>query len=75
LTGLAVFALRFKNRAIERPFTIPLFPLPAILFCVTCAYMLYASAVYARWLVLLAAVPLMIGGGLALVMPRRENNR
>jgi amino acid transporter len=74
MTGLAVFVLRFKDRAIERPFTIPLFPVPAVLFCATCAYMLYASAVYARWLVLLAVVPLMIGGGLALVMPRREKN-
>jgi basic amino acid/polyamine antiporter, APA family len=75
LTGLAVFTLRFKDRAIERPFTIPLFPVPAVLFCATCAYMLYASAIYARWLVLLAVVPLMIGGGLALVMPRREKNQ
>jgi APA family basic amino acid/polyamine antiporter len=75
LTGLAVFTLRFKDRAIERPFTIPLFPVPAVLFCATCAYMLYASAVYARWLILLAVVPLIIGCGLAFVMPRREKNR
>lgn len=74
LTGLAVFTLRCKDRAIERPFTIPLFPVPAVLFCATCAYMLYASAIYARWLVLLAVMPLMIGGGLALVMARREKN-
>jgi basic amino acid/polyamine antiporter, APA family len=66
--------LRFTDRTIERPFTVPLFPVPAVLFCATCAYMLYASAAYARWLVLLAVVPLVIGAGLALLMPRRENN-
>jgi amino acid transporter len=75
MTGLAVFVLRWKDRASERPFTIPLFPLPAILFCATCAYMLYASAAYARWLVLLAVVPLAIGAGLSLFMPRRTSNR
>jgi hypothetical protein len=36
--------------------------------------MLYASAAYARWLVLLAVVPLVIGGGLTLIMPRRPTN-
>ena len=70
MTGFAVFLLRAKDRASERPFRIPLFPLPAILFCATCAYMLYASAVYARWLVLLAVVPLIIGCALAIVMRR-----
>jgi amino acid transporter len=70
MTGLAVFVLRFKERAKKLPFRIPLFPLPAILFCATCAYMLYASAVYSRWLVLLAVVPLIIGGALAVVMRR-----
>ncbi len=33
MTGFAVFLLRAKDRASERPFKIPLFPLPAILFC------------------------------------------
>jgi amino acid transporter len=70
MTGLAVFLLRFHDDASDRPFKIPLFPLPAILFCATCAYMLYASAAYAQWLVLLAVVPLIIGGALAVVMRR-----
>jgi amino acid transporter len=72
LTGLAVFMLRRKDRDRDLQFSIPLFPLPAILFCATCAYMLYASAAYARWLVLLAVVPLVIGGGLACVLPRHR---
>ncbi len=72
MTGLAVFVLRAKDDASERPFRIPLFPLPAILFCATCAYMLYASAAYAGWLMLLAAVPLVFGGALAVVMRRHD---
>jgi amino acid transporter len=70
MTGLAVFVLRAKDVASERPFKIPLFPVPAILFCATCAYMLYSSAAYARWLVLLAVVPLIIGGALTMIMRR-----
>jgi amino acid transporter len=75
MTGLALFKLRVTDRTIERPFKIPLFPVPAVLFCVTCAYMLYASADYAGWLVLLGVVPLMMGVVLALVVPRRESIR
>jgi amino acid transporter len=75
MTGIALFKLRLTDRKIERPFTIPLYPVPAVLFCGTCAYMLYASAAYAGWLVLLAVVPLAIGGGLACLLPSRESNR
>jgi amino acid transporter len=74
MTGFAVFLLRVKDRTSERPFKIPLFPLPAIFFCATCAYMLYASAEYARWLVLLAVLPLIIGSTLAIVMRRGTNS-
>ncbi|MEX0642111.1 MAG: amino acid permease [Pirellulales bacterium] len=70
LTGVAVFVLRAKDKAAERPFRIPLFPLPPLVFCVTCAYMLWASAYYAKWLVLLGVVPLTIGGLLGIVARR-----
>jgi APA family basic amino acid/polyamine antiporter len=46
LTSLAVFILRWKDRAIERPFRTPLYPLTPILFSLMCAYMLYSSLVY-----------------------------
>jgi amino acid transporter len=62
LTGIGLFVLRGKDRTIERPFRVPLFPLPALVFCGTCAYMLRASLVYARWLSLLGFVPLVLGG-------------
>ena len=61
-TGIAVFILRARDKSIERPFTIPLYPLPALLFCGTCAYMLRSSAAYAKWLSLLGVAPLVVGG-------------
>jgi amino acid transporter len=66
LTGVAVFVLRAKDRAAERPFRIPLFPLPPLVFCGTCAYMLWASLAYARWLTLIGVLPLVLGGLLGL---------
>jgi len=72
LTGMAVFILRARDRSAERPFRIPLYPLPPLVFCATCALMLYASVTYARWLVLLGAVPLAIGGALSFLMRKRD---
>jgi APA family basic amino acid/polyamine antiporter len=46
LTSLAVFILRWKDRAIQRPFRTPLYPLTAIVFSLMCAYMLYSSLAY-----------------------------
>lgn len=68
LTGVAVFLLRRKHPAVPRPFSIPFYPLPLLVFCGTCLYMLYSSLVYARWLVLVVAIPLVLGGGLWFVM-------
>jgi amino acid transporter len=71
LTGIAVFALRAKDRAVERPFSMPLHPLPALAYCAACAYLLWASIQYARWLTLIGLLPLVIGGGLSLAIPRK----
>jgi basic amino acid/polyamine antiporter, APA family len=61
LTGVAQFVLRVRDRDRPRPFTTPLFPIPSIVFCLTCGYMLYASVAYAEWLTLLGLVPLALG--------------
>ena len=61
LTGLAVFVLRWKDPDTERPFSIPGYPLPPLVFCATSLYMLYSSLAYARWLALLGIVPLALG--------------
>ncbi|HYV34413.1 MAG TPA: APC family permease, partial [Gemmataceae bacterium] len=72
LTGVALFALRRKDRNIERPFTVPLYPLTPLVYCAFCAMMLYGSVAAAfeeklsGWfvvvtlLVVLAGVPLYL---------------
>ena len=71
LTGLSVFMLRFKNPGLQRPYSIPFYPLPPIIFCLTCVYMLWASMDYAKELSLLGWVPLAAGVPLYLLSGRR----
>lgn len=47
LTGISLFVLRSKEPHTERPFSVPLYPVLPILFCLTCAYMLWSSLSYA----------------------------
>jgi APA family basic amino acid/polyamine antiporter len=61
LTGISVIVLRFRNASVDRPFTIPLYPIPALVFCGSCAYMLGASLTYAKWLSLIGFVPTAVG--------------
>jgi APA family basic amino acid/polyamine antiporter len=46
LTGIALFVLRRREPATPRPFKVPLFPLLPLLFCASCAYMLWSSLSY-----------------------------
>ncbi|HEX4414016.1 MAG TPA: hypothetical protein VH107_10345, partial [Lacipirellulaceae bacterium] len=46
---------------IDRPFRIPLYPLPVLIFCATCVYMLKASVDYAGGLTMLGVAPLIVG--------------
>lgn len=61
LTGLALFRLRRRDPQRARPFRVPLYPVTPLLFCATCAYMLYSSIDYAGTLTLLGLVPLVAG--------------
>jgi len=47
LVGLSLFVLRRRDRQVERPYRVPLYPLPPILFCASCLFMLYSSLSYA----------------------------
>ena len=47
LTGLSLFVLRAKFPRAERPYRVPLYPLTPLVFCVSCAFMLYASIDFA----------------------------
>lgn len=46
LSGIALFVLRIRDPDIDRPFKVPLFPLLPLIFCATCAYMLWSSLSY-----------------------------
>jgi amino acid transporter len=73
LTGISVFILRRRGGSGGAHFRTPLFPLPPLVFCAACAYMLIACIEYALALetpgslgarlgivVLLVGIPLMI---------------
>lgn len=46
-TGLALFVLRHKEPNVHRPFKVPLYPILPILFCLSSAYLLYSSLIFA----------------------------
>ena len=47
MTGLALFRFRSENRNTQAGFRVPLYPWTPILFCLSTAFMLYASLAYA----------------------------
>jgi APA family basic amino acid/polyamine antiporter len=71
LVGVSYFVLRHREPDRERPFRAPFYPLTALLFCLTCAYLLYASLVYTGLGALVGVVVLLIGVPVVwLAMPR-----
>ncbi|MBN2375346.1 MAG: amino acid permease [Sedimentisphaerales bacterium] len=64
LTGISTCLLRRKEPHTERPFKLPFFPLPVLIFCLTSTFMLYSCVTFA-WsqkpnsLFILAAVMLI----------------
>lgn len=61
LTGAALLVLRRREPERPRPFRVPGHPWTPLLFCATCAGMLFASLEYARGLALLGLAPLLPG--------------
>lgn len=61
LTGISLFVLRIKDRDRPRPFSVPLFPLTPLIFCLTSIWMLYNSLDWAKELSLLGIIPLLVG--------------
>ncbi|MEJ7931429.1 amino acid permease [Ramlibacter sp. AN1015] len=47
LTGISLFVLRSREPATPRPFSVPLYPVLPLIFCLTCGYMLWSSLSYA----------------------------
>lgn len=61
LAGFSLFRLREKNPHIERPFSVPWYPLVPIVFCNMCVYMLYRSVIYIEWRTMFVVVLLLLG--------------
>ena len=76
LTGISTCLLRRKEPDTERPFKLPFFPLPVLIFCLTSTFMLYSCVTFA-WsqkpnsLYILAAVMLI---GVILCFVDRSTN-
>jgi amino acid transporter len=61
MTGVSLFILRAREPEVERPFGVPLFPITPILFCATCAYLLYSSVAYTGVGALIGVIVLGVG--------------
>jgi APA family basic amino acid/polyamine antiporter len=66
LSGVAFFVLRRKDATASRPFRVPLYPIPPILFCIMCAYLLYSSLAYTGIGALVGVAVLVVGAVLLL---------
>ncbi len=66
LVGICLFVLRRKERAIVRPFRVPLYPLTPLIFCGISLFMFYSSVAFTgkggimSLAVLLAGVPFLL---------------
>lgn len=76
LIGIAVFILRAKDRDIKRDFSIPLYPITPLLFCVSCAYLSYSSFAYAHSKgAVYISIYVMLLGIVALIFLRAKSAR
>lgn len=58
LCGVALFIFRARDGA-PQSFSVPLYPLVPVLFCAVCAYMLYSSVNYIRFVVAIGVAVLV----------------
>jgi amino acid transporter len=61
LTTLALIVLRYRDRDVERPFRVPLFPVVPIVFAIACAWMVYRSVIFKPFLAEVGGVILVVG--------------
>ncbi len=59
--GVSLFVLRKKKPHTPRPFKVPLYPLTPIIFCGSCAYLLYSSLAYTGVGALVGVAVLLFG--------------
>jgi basic amino acid/polyamine antiporter, APA family len=61
LAGVALFVLRRREPTRPRPFRVPFYPLTPLVFCGTCAYLLYSSLAYTGFGALLGVAVVAVG--------------
>ncbi len=71
LCGASIFVLRRKHPDVERPFSVPLYPVVPALFCLACAYLLYSSLAYVKTGALFGAGLLAVGAVISLFLGRK----
>lgn len=69
LTALSLIRLRRLHPEVQRPFSVPLYPLTPILFALSCLGLFYSSTLYAGGGALLGL--LVLGAGLPLLLLQR----
>jgi len=74
LVGFSLFVLRYREPGTERPYRVPGYPLTPIIFCLSSAYMVYASLSYAienrSWEAIWSIAILLVGVALCFYDPR-----
>ncbi|NLB58735.1 MAG: amino acid permease [Gammaproteobacteria bacterium] len=68
LVGISLFVLRRREPGSERPFRVPLYPILPLVFCLTCAYLLWSSLAYTGIGALVGVAVLVAGGVLLLYL-------
>jgi amino acid transporter len=74
-SGVALFVLRTREPAVERPFRVPGYPVVPLVFCAGLAFMLYSSVTFAyrmRSIEALWSVGLVAAGILLAVIDARS---
>jgi amino acid transporter len=79
LVGVSLFVLRRREPAVARPFRVPGYPVTPALFCLSCAWMVYASVAYAvehrSWEALWSIAILLVGVVMSLMGRRSGGNK
>ncbi len=60
-TSVAVIVLRHREPDLPRPFRVPLYPLPTILFAAVCAFLIHAAVTYRPAMAAVAAGLILAG--------------
>ena len=74
LVGISVFVLRRREPDAPRPFRVPFYPVTPLVFCATCAYLLYSSLAYTG-LGALVGLGVLATGAVVLALIQRSDRQ